>query len=64
MIERYETYEAIRARNQGEGYLHAGTKSFYSRDTRVIGLADRVVARLLQYNEVDCGAYTNRQRIW
>jgi hypothetical protein len=61
LVELYETYDGILQHLQGEGYIHGGHETPYTRDTSLQDLTTRTVTRLHLYPNMDFGAYTNQQ---
>jgi hypothetical protein len=62
LVNLNETNESINAHLRGEGFLHAGQDTPYTRDERVIAHTLRTATRLHMYPDVDYGAYTDEER--
>jgi hypothetical protein len=62
LMELYETYEGILKRLKGEGYLHGGDDTPYTRDQTLIDLTTKMATHLHMYPDVDFATYTNEER--
>jgi hypothetical protein len=62
LVNVNESNKSITARLRGEGFLHAGDSTPYTRDERVIAHTLRTATRLHMYPDVDYGAYTDEER--
>jgi hypothetical protein len=62
LVELYETYEGILKQLKGEGYLHGGNDTPYTRDQTLMELTTKTTTRLHMYPDVDFAVYTNEER--
>jgi hypothetical protein len=62
LVNINETNETIAAHLRGEGFLHAGQETPYTRDAWIMAYTLRTATRLHMYPEVDYGAYTDEER--
>ncbi|KAG8708181.1 hypothetical protein FRC08_000074 [Ceratobasidium sp. 394] len=62
LLQMDETNVTLRARLNKQGYLEAGKKSPYSRDTELQELTERLASRLHMWPDVDFAASTDEER--